>query len=102
MKFYSEVTKGFYDSAKSCEEAEKEYNKALDEKKEKEKALKAKRKVRAKELEDAYKAIKEAEKKYSKLRNQFIKDYGSYHMTFTDSDSDMDAFLFDPFQFFTF
>ena len=37
MKFYSEVTKSFYDSAKSCEEAEKEYNKALDEKKEKEK-----------------------------------------------------------------
>lgn len=102
MKFYSEVTKGFYDSAKSCEEAEKEYNKALDEKKEKEKALKAKRKTRAKELEDAYKAIKEAEKKYSKLRNQFIKDYGSYHMTFTDSDSDLDNFLFDPFQFFTF
>lgn len=102
MKFYSEITKSFYDSAKSCEEAEKEYNKALDEKKEKEKALKAKRKARAKELEDAYKAIKEAEKEYSKLRNQFIKDYGSYHMTFTDSDSDLDSFLFDPFHFFTF
>ena len=41
MKFYSEVTKSFYDSVESCEEAEKEYNKALDEKKEKEKALKA-------------------------------------------------------------
>ena len=40
MKFYSEVTKSFYDSVESCEEAEKEYNKALDEKKEKEKKKK--------------------------------------------------------------
>ena len=99
MKFYSEITKSFYDSVESCEEAEKEYNKALDEKKEKEKALKATRKARAEELSDAYKAIKEAEKKYSKLRNQFVNDYGSYHMTFTDSDVDN---LFDPFRFFIF
>ena len=100
MKFYSEVTKSFYDSVESCEEAEKEYNKALDEKKEKEKALKATRKARAEELSDAYKAIKEAEKKYSKLRNQFVNDYGSYHMTFTDSDI-VDN-IFDPFPFFIF
>ena len=99
MKFYSEITKSFYDSVESCEEAEKEYNKALDEKKEKEKTLKAERKVRAEELSDAYKAIKEAEKKYSKLRNQFINDYGSYHMTFIDGDMDT---LLDPFRFFIF
>ena len=55
MKFYSEITKSFYDSVESCEEAEKEYNKALDEKKEKEKTLKAERKARAEELSDAYK-----------------------------------------------
>ena len=39
--------------------------------------------------------IKEAEKHYCELRDQFVKDYGSFHMTFTDTGS----FFFDPFRF---
>ena len=49
----------------------------------------------AEEVNAAYKAIKEAEKHYCELRDQFVKDYGSFHMTFTDTGS----FFFDPFRF---
>lgn len=67
-----------------------------------------KRKTRAKEIEEAYKEViatrKEAkaildeankkasdlirtsEDKYTKLKNDFIKDYHSFHMSFTDTD----------------
>lgn len=57
--------------------------------------MKAERKQRAEEVNAAYKAIKEAEKHYCELRDQFVKDYGSFHMTFTDTGS----FFFDPFRF---
>ena len=81
MKYFSEKTKKFYDDAPACEAAEK----AFDEEQAKiaaEKQLLADtRKERAKEVEDAYIASKEADKKYIELRNKFIKDYGSFHMT---------------------
>lgn len=95
MKFYSELTKSFYETEDACIQAEDKFNKELVKKEEKEKALKAERKQRAEEINTAYKAVKEAEKHYCKLRDQFVKDYGSFHMTFTDTDS----FFFDPFRF---
>lgn len=101
MKFYSELTKKFYDSADACNTAEKEFNAAVAEKEKREKELKANRKARADEVSNAYKAVQAAEKNFHKLRDQFIKDYGSFHMTFTNTDEDEDVFssFFDPFRF---
>ena len=85
------IDKNFSDLGKG----ESKFNTELAEKEAKEKALKAERKQRAEEVNAAYKAIKEAEKHYCELRDQFVKDYGSFHMTFTDTGS----FFFDPFRF---
>ena len=99
MKIYSEKTRKEYPSVEDCLKAEK----AFDEKKSKEEAEKAKlaetRKIRAKEVEDAYADIKAAQKKYMELRNAFVKDYGSFHMTFSNSDPNFDTFFNDFFTF---
>lgn len=80
MKYYSELTKKVYDSPKEVEAAEAEI-KAAEERKAK---LQEKRADRAKEIEAAYKDIINAQKKYSDLVDAFVKDYGSFHMTYTD------------------
>lgn len=78
MKYYSEKTKKLYDSEEDLEKSEASYAaKELELAKTKEA-----RASRAKEVEDAYKAYTEAGDKYMKLRNQFVKDYGSYHATY--------------------
>lgn len=97
MKYYSTDLKKFFDDAESCEKAEAEYQKTVAEKEEKEKQLKAERKERAAEVDNAYKACKDAEKHYYELRNQFIQQYGSYHATYTNTDSTPFSSLFDMF-----
>lgn len=58
------------------------------------------KKARAKEVEDAYKAsmqarkdankaISEADRKYYELRDAFIKDYKSFHMSYSDDSGDV-------------
>lgn len=84
MKFYSEITKDFYDSEKECTKAEKEFTDKQEKEKLAKEAKKAERKKRATEVEDAYKAMKEAEKTYYKLRNEFINDFGYYHISYSD------------------
>lgn len=80
MKYYSEKTKKYYDDEKSCVSAEKEYDKAhaVELRKAEE------RKEAAKKVEDAYKKAAEACKEYNKILNEFVDEYGSYHMTVTD------------------
>lgn len=80
MKFYSEKTKKMYDAVEQLEAAELEY----DKKHEAELAKQKERKARAEEIDEARKAIIAAEKHYNELLNQFIKDYGSYHATYSD------------------
>jgi hypothetical protein len=98
MKFYSDVTKQFYDTEKACLEAEfkvKEKQnrekilreKAERERKEKQEALAAERKARATEVEDARKAMVTAQHKYSEVLEAFCKDYGTFHQTLTDEDA---------------
>lgn len=81
MKYYSEKTRQFYDSAEDCKAAEEAL--IAKEKAETEKAeqLKAQRKERAAELEQALKDVGAAKKKYEELMNAFLKDYGAYHYT---------------------
>ena len=95
MKFYSELPQHFYESEDACKQSDSQFNKDLAAKNSKEKALKAERKQRAEEVNDAYKAIKEAEKHYCELSDQFVKDYGSFNMTVTETGS----VFFDAFRF---
>lgn len=93
MKYYSEITKKVYDTKEALVKAEETKKAELA----KEDALVQKRKERANEVRDAYqkaievrkkaqKEIEEAEKKYYALRDKFVEDYGSWHMTYTDKD----------------
>ena len=70
MRYYSDKTKSLYENENELINAEQEFDKAHEE----ENRKREERKARAKEVENAY-------KRYLELRNQFIEDYGSYHMT---------------------
>lgn len=94
MKYWSDLTKKVYDTPAELNRAEKAYKeaeeaerRAAEEAKRKEEELKATRATRAKEIEDAYAEATKALAKYSELKNKFIKDFGSYHMTFTSKNS---------------
>jgi hypothetical protein len=93
MKIFSEKTNQEYQSVEECLAAEKEFDEALAAKKAKEEKLAEARKSRAIEVEEAYKAILEAQKNYNEKLNAFIKDYGSFHMTLHTGD-------FNPFDGF--
>ena len=88
MQYYSDKTKQLYIKKEELIAAEKEWDQAhaFELKKAEE------RKSRAKAVEDAWKEyadlqkeceskLKEKKTTYYKLRNEFIKDYGSYHST---------------------
>ena len=111
MKYYSDVTKSFYDTEKACLEAEfkvkEEQNRekirrerAEREAKEKQEKLAAERKARAAEVEEARKAMDIARSKYAEVLQAFCKDYGSYHTTLTNEDAkNIIPTLFDVFRF---
>ena len=94
MRIFSEKTNKEYATVEECQKAEKDFDTQKKVQEEKKAKLAENRKARAKEVEDAFQAIKDAEKKYVRLRNDFVKDYGSFHMTFSNSDLDSDE-LFD-------
>ena len=94
MKFYSEITKQFYDSADTCASEEKSAKEKIEKQEAEKKALTEAKATRAKEVTEAYKAVREAQKHYDELRNKFVQDYGYFHMSFTDPDEKT------PFSFF--
>lgn len=83
MKYYSEKLKKVYDTVEQLKTAETEYDKAHAA----EIAKQKDRKARAEEINKARKELVNARERYSELVNKFIKDYGSYHATYTDEDS---------------
>lgn len=80
MYIYSEKTKKRYGTVEECVKAEEEFDKAIAEEKEKKERLANERKERAKEVEEAFKNAND-------LLNKFIKDYGSFHTTYTSDNS---------------
>lgn len=94
MKFYSEITKQLYSSEKELHTAEAKEQEKINAQKAKDEA----RAARAKEVEEAMQKAVDANKKYLELRNQFIKDYGSFHMSVSSNDvrtgNDLFDFLF--------
>ena len=89
MKFYSEETKKFYDSYEACVDAE---NKLADKK-----AAEIKRKAEleknrasaAKEVEAAFKKAADAVKERDKLLEDFVRKYGSFHMSLDKADTNL-------------
>lgn len=77
--YLSEILNKTFESVEELEAAEKEY---LDKQAEKE-AAKAERKRRADEVSAAYEEIRKAQEKYEKLLSAFLKDYKTYHTTYT-------------------
>lgn len=88
FSYYSNVLKKPFTTLKELQEAEDAFNKENEEKLK----LVEVKKTRAKEIEDAYKhsmevrkeaqaKIREADEAYYKLRDAFVKDYGSYHLS---------------------
>lgn len=85
MKYYSEVVGKTYDTEKECLAAEQLALKAREEEKTKKEKEAAERKNMANEVEAARKAMVEAQKLYRDKLEAFVKRYGSYHMSWTDS-----------------
>lgn len=91
MKYYSEKTKKFYDTATACLAGESEYD-AANNKAEK---AKAEKEARTKELNDARAAVNKALDKYYELRKKYNKDYPDVAKAATDKAiSDMLTWLF--------
>ena len=99
MKYYSETLNKVFENEKDCLNAEKEYKAKVEEEEKRKKELADSRKVRAKEVEDAYKAIIDAQKHYNELKNKFVEDFGSFHMTFSTTD-DFHSLFSDLFRIF--
>ena len=93
METFYKVNGKLYSTKEEAEKAEL----ALEEAKAKEAKLSEERKARAKEIDEARVALVEAEKRYNKLVNAFIKDYGSYHFSYTSTEPDAFDNLFDSF-----
>lgn len=90
MKYYSDVTRKLYETAEELNKAEtavvkaEQERKAALEKKQAEQAkLKEQRAARAQEVTEAIRVRDEAQKKVNELVNKFVKDYGSYHYTWS-------------------
>ena len=94
MKYYSENLKKVFDTEADCVKAEREYQEKVEKEKAEEEALASARKERAKEVEKAYSDMIAAQKHYTKLLNQFVKDYNSWHMTISTKYDDNLADLF--------
>lgn len=85
MKIYSEITGKEYKTVEDCKKDEEIV--AVQKAAEQAKAdkLAAERKQRAAKVEEAYKKIIDDRKQYRKLVDEFIQDYGSFHMTVKDN-----------------
>ena len=98
MIIYSEILKKEFDTVEARKEAEAQYNAQQDKLTQEKKARKQERAARAQEIDEAFKEIRVAQDKYNDLVKKFIKDYGSYHSTYTSSDDIPDVFeLLKPF-----
>lgn len=86
MRYYSDLTKKFYDEVEECAKAE-ELFRAEQAKKEAEALEKSNaRKEAAKKVEEAYNKLTLARKEYQKILSDFCKDYDYYHVSLDKND----------------
>ena len=93
MKYYSDKTKQLYESVEQLQKAEVAYDK------EQEAALAKQRdrKNRAEEIKKAREVLRDAQKNYQDLLNKFVKDYGSYHETYSKESDSLEQILLNLF-----
>ena len=99
MKYVSEITKKTYDTEKECLQAEKEFQEAKAKAEAEKERKSAERTKRAKEVEEAYKKAVDANKAYREVLNDFVKDYGSFHMTYNSTSNLIDDVFNSVFRF---
>lgn len=100
MRYYSDVTKKFYDTSNACIKAEEDALTAQAKEKQEKEKLAAERKNRAAEVEEARKNMVAAQNKYKEVLEAFVKKYGSYHYSTTDAKDVPTLFdIFNPFFF---
>lgn len=92
--YYSEILNNYFKTEQDCFNAEKKHIEDLDKakktqqaEKEKQEELKNKRKLRAKEVEEAFTKAREAEVYANKLLTNFLKEYDVYYTTIKDTDT---------------
>ncbi len=100
MKYYVESLNEFFDTADEANKAEEKHLAEVKAEEEKKTKLADERKARATEVEDALKAAQDAEKKYWELRNKFVKDYGSFHISYKNNDNGISTFFEELFKVF--
>lgn len=83
MKYISELTNKIYDTIEECEKADKALLEERAAAEEKRKAREAEKQSRQKDVEEAYANLAAARKHYDELRDAFLKDYGTLHMSFS-------------------
>lgn len=83
MKYYSEITKQFYNTSAECEEAEAVKKRADEEAAAKKEAERRERENDEKHLEELWEAVKAAQKEYNKAATDFCDKYGTlkYHLS---------------------
>ena len=99
MKYYSDVTKKFYDNANDCLAAERELIAKQEKEEYEKKRVAAERKAAADKVEAARKAMTEAQSAYKKELEAFCKKYGSYHYSSKNID-DIPTLFNDIFNIF--
>ena len=92
-KYWNEYTNEVFDTKEEAMASEKKYLDAQEAKKRKD----SERAARAKEVEDAMKAVIEAKKHYNEVLKAFCKDYGSFHYSTNDLKNYNLLDLFDAF-----
>lgn len=85
MKYFSDITRKFYETEQDCINAEVEVQKAQEAAQaERQKKIET-RKQRADEVEAARHYYLEARKTYNEVLTQFCRDYGAYHCSIKDN-----------------
>lgn len=100
MRFYSDKLNKFYESEENCLAAEKAFDAEQEQKALAKKKKDEVRAARAKEVENAYKAYRDAQKTYHDKLAAFTKDYGSFHMTIKNDANDAFRTFFDDLWIF--
>ena len=86
MKFYSDVTKKFYESAAECEKAENDEKAKLEVASKQRKDAAAKIDKLREEYHDAYQKQTEAFEAYRTALSEFCRTYGAYHYSVSNKE----------------
>ena len=100
MRIISDITGKEYKTVDDCLKAEEAIAVQKAAEAAKKDKLTKERKQRAEEVNEAYKEVEKAYTKYKKLVNNFVEDYGSYHMTIHNDETLFDdKDIFDLFKY---